>query len=716
MGNYVSRQLLGHGVFSSIYLGLDDQERKVALKYYSDKNTEYIKQKFMLEATSLSQINHENILRVYDFGEDDNGFYLAMEYCEYGNLKGRLNSKGALDLERTLYVTLSVIQALKFFHKIGKLHLDVRPENLFFSNDGFLKLADLGTLHDKVQYTDLPADALNYASPEFLDKKSLDFRTDIYSLGATVFHLLTAKAPYESDSSLQVVNGHLLSQIPSVLDYQNDFPKSVDLLVKKMLGKRPEERYQSLVELEGDIQAILDGAVDHKSLPSFSVQEEPILPPVIEPSSPNIQETLLPEIQTVVEEEAIKIAPSQEVDIALLSGADKEKLKKNKASTPSKESQVNLKEVKLTWKMKVLVACAWLVGPVILGLFVYKSYFSGDKTQEVNEKPVAEEKLVVSSAAPVVNEKPLNVEEKPVSGQAVIVEVDELLFESFEEKQLPVILESIDRQNYFCSFKLKKKSGWTQEILTLGQKSSGVKLLHIDDSFVVVEVEGNAFKIEPAKEYNGSFELIITHGGETLTFERISDSSNGYTLSDLNSEMAVLTDKNKVEYKVDVQTSLTKQPEALSRSEHQQYIQSSNGVIASFVDFKHRYFPILINKLAPSRAINYSAFVDGTPVNFGNAVNSAVLLKKYKVIFIGEDYVVIKDLSSGKDVKLKAKQKILLEKAAMVNYLGKDYLLKDEVNFFGYSVKLEEKQIVFDDGNYQDFMNDKKVLSFLPVK
>ena len=716
MGNYVSTQLLGHGVFSSIYLGLDDQGNKVVLKYYANKDSNEIKQKFMLEATSLTQIDHENILRVYDFGEDEKGFYLAMEFCEYGSLKGRLDSKGVLDLERTLYVALSVIQALNVFHQSGKLHLDVRPENLLFSNDGFLKLADLGTLYDKVQFTDLPADTLNYASPEFLDKRPVDVRSDIYSLGATVFHLLTARAPYESKSTLQVINGHLLGDIPSVLDYLSDCPVSVDLVVKKMLNKLPEERYQDMAELEGDIQAILEGAVDHDALPSFSVQEEVVFPPIIEPTSSAIKETSLPEIQTVLEKEVITTSPTQQVDITLLSEGEKGDSEDNQENTISKESQIDFKNISLTWKMRVLVACAWLVGPVILGIFVYKSYFSEGTSEEIKSKPVVQEKLVISADDFAVNEKLKVVAEEKSAGQPATVEVYEPVFESFKEKPLPVILESIDRQNYFCSFKLRKGSAWNQEILTLGQESSGVKLLHIDDSFAVIEVDGVAYKIEPNKEYNGGFELLINRGENSLRFEKVSAISHEFTLSELKADMALLKDSAENEYKVSVQTSQTNQAEAVSKSEHQDYIKKSNGVVVSLVDFKHDYFPILINKLSPSRAINYSAFINGTPVNFGNAAKSSILLKKYRVIFIGPDYAVIKDLSNDKNVKLKVKQKIILEKAAIVNYLGVDYKLKDGLNFFGYSVRLDEKEIRFDDGDYTELMNEKKVLSFLPTK
>lgn len=715
MKKYASTQILGHGVFSTVYLGVDLSGNRVALKYYTNKDNQYIRQKFKLEANSLTQLQHENILPIYDFGEDDNGLYLAMEYCEYGSLKGRLDLKGALDLERTLAVCLSVVRALNVIHQAGQLHLDVRPENLFYSNDGFLKLADLGTLFNKVAYTDLPPNALYYASPEFLNKEALDFRTDIYSLGATIFHICTGRPVFESENIVDVINSHLTSEVPSLLDLLDDCPESIDAIIKKMMAKKTENRYQSLGEIEEDIHAVLEGVDYSTALPSFSIVEENVkvaAAPVLTPVN-QVVESSFSEVKTMLDSDVLPTSSTTDIDVVdVLAEEEQDELKTE--SEPSKAKQLRLDEVKLSFSMRLLVACAWLVGPVILGLYVYKAYFSSTEKETVVAKPVTNEKLIISvddfagSDTEEVEKSTEKVEPK--------LEAHNIEFSSFKQKELPVVLTSIDRDNYFCSLKIRKGNSWTREIITLGQSIQGVKLIHLDADYAVLEYQSKGYKLLQNQTYNSGFELTVNNNSVETTFSEVNEAVNGFQLVSVTPNGLTLTDAEGKEHKLEASLELGNQAEVIDNARYKSLLKKSVGVVTSLVEFKHDYFPILINKIAPSKAINYSVFVNGTPVNYGNAVKSAVLNKKFQLRFIGTDFVIIKDLSNDKDVRLKANHKVFLQKAALVNYLGVDHKVKDGEKFFGYKAKVDETQISFTDGEHNEIMNETKILSFLPIK
>ena len=540
MNSYTNTQLLGHGVFSTVYLGVDQTGNRVALKYYTNKDSQNVRQKFMLEANCLTQIQHENILSVYDFGEDDQGLYLAMEYCEYGSLKGRLDLKGALDLERTLVVSLSVIQALNVIHQAGKLHLDVRPENLYYSNDGFLKLADLGTLFNKVPYTDLPANALYYASPEFLNKEALDYRADIYSLGATIFHICTGRAVFESESVIDVINSHLSAEVPSLVDYVDNCPESVDVIIKKMMAKKPEQRYQALAEIEADIHAVLQGATASSDLPSFNIVEENVTvasSPVLTPFN-QVVDSSFSEVKTMLGSDVLPTSSATDIDVDVL--AEEEQDEPKTESEPSKAKQLRLDEVKLSFSMRLLVACAWLVGPVILGLYVYKTYFSSTEKETVVAKPVTNEKLIISvddfagSDTEEVEKSTEKVEPK--------LEAFNLEFSSFKQKELPIVLTSIDRDNYFCSLKIKEGNTWTLEIITLGQSIEGVKLIHLDADYAVFEYQNKGYKLLQNQTYNSGFELTVNNNGVETTFSEVNEAVNGFQLVSVTPNGLTLTD------------------------------------------------------------------------------------------------------------------------------------------------------------------------------
>ncbi len=251
-------------VYLATHTGLD---RKVALKLltpdYADD--EGFRARFLRESKLAASIDHPNIIPVYDAGEIEGTFYLAMRYVEGVDLETRLR-QGALTPRQSVHLLAQVASALDAAHEAGLVHRDVKPANILIASgkgvdrDDHAYLTDFGLTKHRGSQTGLTRaggfiGTLEYIAPEQIEGKAVDGRADQYALAAIAVACLTGNPPYPRDSDVAIINAHLHDPPPSVFLRRAELPVAVDAVVARGLAKQPDDRYPDCKAFVDDLRA-----------------------------------------------------------------------------------------------------------------------------------------------------------------------------------------------------------------------------------------------------------------------------------------------------------------------------------------------------------------------------------------------------------------------------------------------------------------------------
>ncbi|MEU8618245.1 Stk1 family PASTA domain-containing Ser/Thr kinase [Streptomyces sp. NPDC048623] len=271
-GRYELGSVLGRGGMAEVYLAHDTRlGRTVAVKTLRADlaRDPSFQARFRREAQSAASLNHPAIVAVYDTGEDYvDGVsipYIVMEYVDGSTLRELLHSGRKLLPERTLEMTVGILQALEYSHRAGIVHRDIKPANVMLTRTGQVKVMDFGIARAMgdagmtMTQTAAVIGTAQYLSPEQAKGEQVDARSDLYSTGCLLYELLTVRPPFIGDSPVAVAYQHVREepQPPSVFD--PEITPEMDAIVLKALVKDPDYRYQSADEMRADIEACLDG-------------------------------------------------------------------------------------------------------------------------------------------------------------------------------------------------------------------------------------------------------------------------------------------------------------------------------------------------------------------------------------------------------------------------------------------------------------------------
>jgi serine/threonine-protein kinase len=261
---------LGQGGMGQVYLAEQiSLKRKVALKILRPElaGDPTSLQRFKHEAMSVAQATHANIVQIYAIGEAGGLSYMALEYVEGRTLREYVQKKGPPDLLLALSVMRQVASALQRASELGIIHRDIKPENILLTRKGEVKVADFGL--SRCLAGDRPALNLTqsgvtmgtplYMSPEQVEGKAVDCRTDIYSFGVTCYHMLAGRPPFQGESPFEVALQHVRAEPKPLLEVRPDLPAALCAIVHKMLAKDPTGRYQNGRELLKDIARLREG-------------------------------------------------------------------------------------------------------------------------------------------------------------------------------------------------------------------------------------------------------------------------------------------------------------------------------------------------------------------------------------------------------------------------------------------------------------------------
>jgi CheY-like chemotaxis protein/tRNA A-37 threonylcarbamoyl transferase component Bud32 len=264
IGNYEILDRLGAGGMGTVLKARHRRmKRVVALKVLSSEvaKSEAFAQRFQREVETIARLSHPNIVMAFDADEGKCGPFLVMEFVNGRDLASEVTSRGALSVGDTVDCILQAARGLEYAHSQGIVHRDIKPANLMRDVSGTVKVADLGLArlnspgggpgaNTSLTQAGGIVGTMDYISPEqAMDSTSIDQRADIYSLGCTIHFLLTARAPYEAGSIMALLLKHREASIPSLCTARPETPPELDVLFRRMLAKRPEDRPTTMTEV-----------------------------------------------------------------------------------------------------------------------------------------------------------------------------------------------------------------------------------------------------------------------------------------------------------------------------------------------------------------------------------------------------------------------------------------------------------------------------------
>ena len=274
---------IGEGGMANVYLAYDTiLERNVAVKVLRGdlSNDEKFVRRFQREALQASSLMHENIVEVYDVGEDNGAYYIVMEYVQGKNLKMLIKKRGKLTTLEVVDILLQVTAGLSVAHDSYIIHRDIKPQNIMILENGIVKIMDFGIAvalnSTQLTQTNSVMGSVHYLPPEQASGKGATLQSDIYSVGILMYELLTGKLPYHGDNAVEIALKHLKEPLPSVRAELPDLPQSVENIILKATAKNPKNRYADAREMHEDLKTCLDPARKDEKKYTFAYSETEI--------------------------------------------------------------------------------------------------------------------------------------------------------------------------------------------------------------------------------------------------------------------------------------------------------------------------------------------------------------------------------------------------------------------------------------------------------
>ena len=261
-GRYRLDRKLGGGGMADVWLA-EDQElgRKVAIKMLHDRyanDTQFV-ERFRREATHAAGLSHPNVVSIFDRGEAGGSYYIVMEYVEGRTLKELIVTRGPCPVPVAISYVRQVLAALRYAHRNGIVHRDIKPHNVLVDHEGRVKVADFGIARaGSSQMTEAGSiiGTAQYLSPEQARGAPVDESSDLYSTGILLFELLTGKVPFTGETPVEIAMKHLSQVPPAPSSIRSEIPHDLDLVVLRALAKEPADRYRSAKEMDRDLELV----------------------------------------------------------------------------------------------------------------------------------------------------------------------------------------------------------------------------------------------------------------------------------------------------------------------------------------------------------------------------------------------------------------------------------------------------------------------------
>jgi serine/threonine-protein kinase len=261
-GRYRLERRLGSGGMADVWLA-EDQElgRKVAIKILHERyanDTQFV-ERFRREATHAAGLSHPNVVSIFDRGEAEGSYFIVMEYVEGRTLKELIVTRGPCPVPVAISYVRQVLAALRYAHRNGIVHRDIKPHNVLVDHEGRVKVADFGIARaGSSQMTEAGSiiGTAQYLSPEQARGAPVDESSDLYSTGIVLYELLTGKVPFTGETPVEIAMKHLSQVPPAPSTIRSEIPRDLDLVVLRALAKEPADRYRSAKEMDRDLELV----------------------------------------------------------------------------------------------------------------------------------------------------------------------------------------------------------------------------------------------------------------------------------------------------------------------------------------------------------------------------------------------------------------------------------------------------------------------------
>ena len=267
-GRYALQRQLARGGMADVFLAHDELlDRPIAVKVLFPEfaSDPAFVERFRREAQAAANLNHPNIVGIYDWGQEDGTYFIVMEYIEGRSLAEILRSEGPIDPDRAVEITADVAAALSFAHRGGLVHRDVKPGNVLVTSSGQVKVADFGIAtaanagDANLTKTGLVMGTATYFAPEQAQGKPVDPRSDLYSLGVVLYEMLAGEPPFKGDNPVAIAYQHVQQPPPGLRARGVPVPEALEAITLKLLAKNPAHRYPGADDLRADLRRYRDG-------------------------------------------------------------------------------------------------------------------------------------------------------------------------------------------------------------------------------------------------------------------------------------------------------------------------------------------------------------------------------------------------------------------------------------------------------------------------
>lgn len=415
---YTLVKILGKGSMGAVYKARRTEDQKIfAIKLLSSqlgRDMNFIR-RFIREAKHCIDIEHDNIVKAYEVGLSNDRYYFTMEYIEGQDLRKKLNQQGPFPENELLTILTQILRALDYADSIGLIHRDIKPDNIIIDSSGVAKLCDLGLakvgISDNHSLTQagMVVGTPFYISPEQCRGRELNIRSDIYSLGATLYHMATGKVPFNAPDGIAILAKHVSEAPVPPKELRGELSKECNDILLKMLAKKPEDRYspKSLLAEVGRLReqqyfaSSLDIRFEMPNLPreqthsdeetTFDLYEESELEEVEE-----VEEIHPKEIH--LDEKFERVSPSQQRSSVLL----KRSKKTDFFQVPSSAERSTVQKRRWSRKHLLLLVLSLLGLAFVLSLFLLQLFFDYQKLAKNSSsaQQVLPEEIVVQNYFP----------------------------------------------------------------------------------------------------------------------------------------------------------------------------------------------------------------------------------------------------------------------------------------------------------------------------
>ena len=326
---YELLDVIGRGGMADVYLANDTiLNRTIAIKILRTslaKDPVYIA-RFQREASAAAALSHKNIVEIYDVGEDNDQYYIVMEYVPGRTLKELIAKRGALHVMEAIDIMKQVLSGTARAHQMGIIHRDLKPQNILVTDSGTAKIADFGiaSIQSLTQFTqtDVIMGSLHYLAPELARGEKATVQSDIYALGIVFYELLRGQVPFNGESPVNIALKHMQEELPSLREFNPSIPQSVENIVIKATAKNLNDRYKNASEMLEDLQTCLSRSDEEKLVFNHDDESDPTI--VVNPRQffdNNEEEAKEEEVEERSERKLKKTpAPKKKLDPKIIAG------------------------------------------------------------------------------------------------------------------------------------------------------------------------------------------------------------------------------------------------------------------------------------------------------------------------------------------------------------------------------------------------------------